>query len=81
MDVLRVLSTLAVKGAFAELAKRFEAATGIGISADFAPTLGLGVKGHQGADVTPVVDDGGRSAERSLECCHRALSSVRRSTP
>jgi molybdate transport system substrate-binding protein len=41
MDVLRVLSTLAVKGAFAELAKRCQAATGIGVEADFAPTLGL----------------------------------------
>src|SRR5256885_1205062 len=36
MDVLRVLSTLAVKGAFAELAKRFHAATGTRVEADLA---------------------------------------------
>ena len=41
MEVIRVLSTLAVKGAFAELAQRFEAASGIGVEADFAPTLAL----------------------------------------
>ncbi len=38
MTTIRVLSTLAVKGAFAELGKRFHAATGIGVDADFAPT-------------------------------------------
>jgi molybdate transport system substrate-binding protein len=41
MEVLRVLSTLAVKGAFAELAARFQAAGGARIDADFAPTLAL----------------------------------------
>jgi len=41
MEVIRVLSTLAVKGAFAELVQRFEAASGIGVEADFAPTLAL----------------------------------------
>jgi molybdate transport system substrate-binding protein len=41
MDTVRVLSTLAVKGAFAELAQRFEAASGARIEADFAPTLAL----------------------------------------
>src|SRR5262245_8921863 len=40
-EVLRVLSTLAVKGAFAELAARFQAAGGVRIDADFAPTLAL----------------------------------------
>jgi molybdate transport system substrate-binding protein len=41
MTTIRVLSTLAVKGAFAELGARFHAATGIGVEADFAPTLAL----------------------------------------
>src|SRR5690349_20447054 len=41
METLRVLSTLAVKGAFAELAARFQAAGGVHIDADFAPTLAL----------------------------------------
>ena len=41
MDTVRVLSTLAVKGAFAELASQFEAAGGARIEADFAPTLAL----------------------------------------
>lgn len=41
METLRVLSTLAVKGAFSELAARFQAAGGASIEADFAPTLAL----------------------------------------
>jgi molybdate transport system substrate-binding protein len=41
METVRVLSTLAVKGAFAELASRFQAASGARIEADFAPTLAL----------------------------------------
>ena len=41
MEVIRVLSTLAVKGAFAELAERFQAASGVRVEADFAPTLAL----------------------------------------
>jgi molybdate transport system substrate-binding protein len=41
MDSIRVLSTLAVKGAFAELAERFQAATGARVDADFSPTLAL----------------------------------------
>ena len=41
METVRVLSTLAVKGAFAELAVKFQAATGARVEADFAPTLAL----------------------------------------
>jgi molybdate transport system substrate-binding protein len=41
METVRVLSTLAVKGAFAELAVRFQATSGARIEADFAPTLAL----------------------------------------
>ena len=41
MAAIRVLATLAVKGAFAELAARFQAAGGAQVEADFAPTLAL----------------------------------------
>jgi molybdate transport system substrate-binding protein len=60
MDVLRVLSTLAVKGAFAELAKRFQVATGTGVEADFAPTLGLldRLRGGEAADVVILTREG-----------------------
>jgi molybdate transport system substrate-binding protein len=60
MDVLRVLSTLAVKGAFAELANRFQTATGIGVEADFAPTLGLleRLRGGEAADVVILTREG-----------------------
>src|SRR5258708_36593528 len=40
-NVVRVLSTLALKGAVQNLAGPFEAAGGARIDADFAPTLGL----------------------------------------
>jgi molybdate transport system substrate-binding protein len=40
-DAVRVLSTLALKGAIRALAGRYEAATGERIDADFAPTLAL----------------------------------------
>jgi molybdate transport system substrate-binding protein len=60
MDVLRVLSTLAMKGAFAELANRFQTATGIGVEADFAPTLGLleRLRGGEAADVVILTREG-----------------------
>ena len=40
-DVLRVLSTLALKGAVERLAGRYQATTGVRLDADFAPTVGL----------------------------------------
>lgn len=40
-DALRVLSTLALKGAIRSLAGRYQAAAGARIDADFAPTLAL----------------------------------------
>ena len=60
MDVLRVLSTLAVKGAFAELAELFQSATGINVDADFAPTLGLleRLRGGEAADVVILTREG-----------------------
>ncbi len=52
-NVVRVLSTLALKGAVGSLAGRYEAACGARIDADFAPTLGLleRLRGGEGADV------------------------------
>ncbi|MFZ2160439.1 MAG: substrate-binding domain-containing protein [Bradyrhizobium sp.] len=51
--VVRVLSTLALKGAIGNLATRFEAGGGARIDADFAPTLALleRMRGGEGADV------------------------------
>lgn len=40
-NAIRVLSTLALKGAAGKLAGRFEAESGVRIEADFAPTLAL----------------------------------------
>jgi molybdate transport system substrate-binding protein len=52
-NVVRLLSTLALKGAVCGLAGRFEAAGGARIDADFAPTLGLldRLRGGEDADV------------------------------
>ena len=50
---VRVLSTLALKGAVGNLASRFEAEGGVRIDADFAPTLALleRLRGGERADV------------------------------
>src|SRR5213078_1105870 len=40
-NFVKVLSTLAVKGAFGGLSERYEAATGARLEADFAPTVAL----------------------------------------
>src|SRR2546423_9661151 len=60
MDVIRVLSTLAVKGAFSQLAARFQAASGARIDADFAPTLALldRLRGGEAADVVILTREG-----------------------
>jgi len=60
MDVLRVLSTLAVKGAFAELAARFQASAGARVEADFAPTLALldRLRRGEAADVVILTREG-----------------------
>jgi molybdate transport system substrate-binding protein len=52
-NVVRLLSTLALKGAVRGLAGRFETAGGARIDADFAPTLGLleRLRCGEGADV------------------------------
>ena len=52
-NVVRVLSTLASMGAVRSLAGRYQAAAGVRIDADFAPTLGLldRLRGGENADV------------------------------
>src|SRR6187431_2932669 len=52
-NTVRVLSTLALKGAVQSLASRFEAEGGARIDADFAPTLALleRLRGGETADV------------------------------
>ena len=60
MEALRILSTLAVRGAFAELAERFQAASGVRVEADFAPTLALldRLRGGEAADVVILTREG-----------------------
>src|SRR3954452_18380227 len=41
MQTIRMLSTLAVMGAFVGITRRYEAETGVRIDADFAPTVAL----------------------------------------
>src|SRR5215813_7211705 len=60
MEALRILSTLAVRGAFAELAERFQAASGVRVDADFSPTLALldRLRGGEAADVVILTREG-----------------------
>jgi molybdate transport system substrate-binding protein len=59
-DAVRVLSTLALKGAVHSLAGQFETACGIRIDADFAPTLALleRLRGAEAADVVILTREG-----------------------
>jgi len=59
-NVVRLLSTLALKGAVGRLAARYQAATGTRIDADFAPTLGLLKRLREGeaADVVILTREG-----------------------
>ena len=52
-NVIRVLSTLALMGAVRSFAGRYQAAAGVRIDADFAPTIGLldRLRGGENADV------------------------------
>jgi molybdate transport system substrate-binding protein len=52
-NIVRVLSTLALKGAISSLAARYQADSGVRIDADFAPTLALleRLRGGESADV------------------------------
>ena len=58
--VIRVLSTLALKGAMSGLTGRFQAATAMRIDADFAPTVGLLERLRRGemADVVILTREG-----------------------
>lgn|SRR5438552_530007 len=60
MSVVRVLSTLALKGAVRALAARYEAESGARIDADFAPTLALldRLRGGEAADVVILTREG-----------------------
>jgi len=72
---LRVLSTLALKGAVARLAAAYQAASGARIEADFAPTLALleRLRGGEAADLVILTREGldemtgeGRVAQESV---------------
>ena len=60
MTAIRVLSTLAVMGAMAELAARYEAAAGTRIEVDFSPTVALleRLRGGETADVAILTAQG-----------------------
>jgi molybdate transport system substrate-binding protein len=59
-NVVRLLSTLALKGAVARLAGDYEAASGSRIDADFAPTIGLleRLRAGETADVVILTREG-----------------------
>jgi molybdate transport system substrate-binding protein len=59
-NVVRLLSTLALKGAVRSLAGRYQAELGTSIDADFAPTLGLldRLRGGEVADVVILTREG-----------------------
>lgn len=59
-NVVRVLSTLALKGAVGRLAAGYQAASKTRIDADFAPTLALldRLRGGEGADVVILTREG-----------------------
>jgi molybdate transport system substrate-binding protein len=59
-DAVRLLSTLALQGALVRLAGQFEAATGIRIDAEFAPTVGLlpRLRGGEAADLVILTREG-----------------------
>ncbi|MGY3482647.1 molybdate transport system substrate-binding protein [Bradyrhizobium sp. USDA 4011] len=72
---VRVLSTLALKGAVARLAAAYQAASGVRIDADFAPTLALleRLRGGEAADLVILTREGldemtgeGRVAQESV---------------
>ncbi|MCA6107321.1 substrate-binding domain-containing protein [Bradyrhizobium cenepequi] len=59
-DIIRLLSTLALKGAVARLAGQYEASSGVRIDADFAPTLALleRIRRGEGADILILTQEG-----------------------
>ncbi|MGY3614914.1 substrate-binding domain-containing protein [Bradyrhizobium sp. USDA 10063] len=59
-DTIRLLSTLALRGAVANLAGRYEASSGARIDADFAPTLALldRIRRGEAADILILTQEG-----------------------
>ena len=59
-NVVRLLSTLALRGAVCALTEPYQAASGVRIDADFAPTLALldRLRGGEAADVVILTRDG-----------------------
>jgi molybdate transport system substrate-binding protein len=59
-NTVRVFSTLALKGAISNLAEQYQAVSGAGIAADFAPTLRLleRLKEGEAADVLILTQEG-----------------------
>ena len=59
-NAVRLLSTLALKGAVVRLAGQYEAAGGVRIDAEFAPTLALldRLRGGEGADLVILTREG-----------------------
>jgi len=59
-NTLRLLSTLALKGAVQGLAEKYHAATGTRIEADYAPTLALldRMRSGEAADVLILTQEG-----------------------
>ena len=74
-DAIRVLSTLALKGAVHGLASQYQAAGGVRIDADFAPTLALleRLRAGEAADVVILTREGldelAREGRVVAECC------------
>ena len=68
-DAIRVLSTLALKGAVHGLAGQYQAAGGARIDADFAPTLALleRLRAGEAADVVILTREGRLAAESCVD--------------
>ena len=82
-NTVRLLSTLALKGALHSLAGRYEAETGARIDADFAPTVGLldRLRGGEAADVVILTREGldglkGNGSAVAESCVNLARSFV-----
>jgi molybdate transport system substrate-binding protein len=60
LGAIRLLSTLALMGAMDELSRRYQAASGTRIEADFAPTVALlaRIRGGEAADITILTEQG-----------------------
>src|SRR5258708_38784459 len=74
-EPVRVLSTLALKGAVSDLTEQYAAAGGARIDADFAPTLALldRLRAGEAADVVILTREGleevGRERRVAIESC------------